>query len=227
MDRWDGNSNSNDLPWASVFDPAANARAFSAIQAEGFRAASELVDRFARIATTGRNGKDPSMSATPLTDEQRAEYLGATDMEPLIRSWWAMIGQFLLGSGRGADPAVPNSAILDFAASDTSGRVDLEVTVPGEATAEVWLHNKGPNDFGEIKLRCSELLAHHGGLLSSAAVDLIPAAVAMPGRSSRGIDVKVAVRQGVAPGIYRGTVLVDGHDELWMPVAVTVRPPTS
>ena len=38
----------DDLPWASVFDPAANARALSAIQAEGFRAASRIVDRFVR-----------------------------------------------------------------------------------------------------------------------------------------------------------------------------------
>ena len=35
-----------DLPWASVFDPEANARALSAIQARGFRAATEVVDRF-------------------------------------------------------------------------------------------------------------------------------------------------------------------------------------
>ena len=42
-----------DLPWASVFDPAANARALSAIQARGFRAASEVVDRFVRITERG------------------------------------------------------------------------------------------------------------------------------------------------------------------------------
>ena len=45
----------DDLPWASVFDPAANARALSAIQAEGFRAASRIVDRFARaVGSAGR-----------------------------------------------------------------------------------------------------------------------------------------------------------------------------
>jgi hypothetical protein len=42
-----------DLPWASVFDPAANVRALSAIQARGFRAASEVVDRFVRITERG------------------------------------------------------------------------------------------------------------------------------------------------------------------------------
>ena len=47
---------SNDLPWASVFDSAANMRALSAVQADGFRAASELVDRFVRMAAAGPDG---------------------------------------------------------------------------------------------------------------------------------------------------------------------------
>ena len=37
----DDGSNAN-LPWASVFDPAANARALSAIQAEGFAQPASL-----------------------------------------------------------------------------------------------------------------------------------------------------------------------------------------
>lgn len=223
MDRGRDGGGGNDLPWASVFDPAANARAFSAIQAEGFRAASELVDRFARIARTGRNGLDRSAPAAPLTNEQRAEFLGATDIEPLIRSWWAMMGQFLLGSGGAPDPVVTDDAILDFSGPASNGRLDLEATVPGDATTEVWLHNKGPTDFGEIEMRCSDLLAHHGGLVRSAAVTLTPAVVVMPSRSSRGIDMKIEVPHDIQPGIYRGTLLVDGHQELWLPVALTVR----
>ena len=43
-----------EAPWASVFDPDANLRAVGEIQARGFRAASEVVDRFVRLAgTTG------------------------------------------------------------------------------------------------------------------------------------------------------------------------------
>src|ERR1700739_63056 len=72
VDRGDGDGNINELPWASVFDPAANARALSAIHAEGFRAASELVDRFVPIAATavarnGRSGGRSAPSAAPLT----------------------------------------------------------------------------------------------------------------------------------------------------------------
>ena len=40
------NGNFADLFFASILDPEANVRRLTAIQAEGFRAASELVDRF-------------------------------------------------------------------------------------------------------------------------------------------------------------------------------------
>lgn len=228
MDRASGDGRINDLPWAAVFDPAANARALSAIQAEGFRAASELVDRFVRIASTGVNGNGRSRSsAAPLTQDQRADLFGATDIEPLIRSWWSMIGQFLLGSA----PRVLNSpaadpAMLDFSNAEAKGRLDLEATVPGTTTAEVWLHNRAADDLGEVALRSSDLVAHDGRVMGSGAVTFIPAAVPMPGRSSRGIELKTEVPQGVQPGLYRGTLLVVGHPELWLPLALTVRSPS-
>jgi hypothetical protein len=225
VDRGTGDGSINDLPWASVFDPAANARAFSAIQAEGFRAASELADRFARIATTGLTGKDRSTTPTaPLTNDQRADLFGATDIEPLIRSWWVMIGQFLLGSApRVPDPVSADGASLDLLSDEANGRLDLGATAPGAAMAEVWLHNRGAGDLGQVRLRCSDLLANDGCVISSCAVTLDPAVVPMPARSSRGIDVKIEVPQGVQPGVYRGTLLVEAHPELWLPVVMTVR----
>jgi hypothetical protein len=220
-----GDGSINDLPWASVFDPAANARAFSAIQAEGFRAASEIVDRFARIATTGLNGKDRSMtSAARLPDDQRADLFGATDIEPLIRSWWVMIGQFLLGSAqRVPDPVSADGASLDFSSDEVNGQLDLRATAAGAATAEVWLHNRGASDLGQIGLRCSDLLANDGSVISAGAVSVEPASVPMPSRSSRGLKVKIQAPQGVQPGVYRGTLLVEDHPELWLPVVLTVR----
>jgi hypothetical protein len=225
VDRGTGDGSINDLPWASVFDPAANARAFSAIQAEGFRAASEIVDRFARIATTGLNGKaTETTSAAPLTNDQRADLLGATDIEPLIRSWWVMIGQLLRGSAqRAPDPVSPDGASLDFSRDEVNGQLEFRATVPGAATAEVWLHNRGASDLGRIGLRCSDLLANDGSVISAGAVSLGPASVPIPGRSSRGIEVKIQVPQGVQPGVYRGTLLVEDHPGLWLPVALTVR----
>jgi hypothetical protein len=227
VERGTGDGSINDLPWASVFDPAANARALSAIQAEGFRAASEIVDRFARIATTGLNGNHRSTtSAVPGTNDQRADLFGATDIEPLIRSWWVMIGQFLLGATPGAaGPASAEPATLDFSNAAADGRLDLAAPAAGVATVEVWLHNRGTADLGQVGLRCSDLLAHDGGVVDSGAVTFDPAAVELPGRSSRGVELKIEVPQGVAPGIYRGTLLADGHPSLWLPVVLTVRAP--
>ena len=225
MDRGNGDGSINDLPWASVFDPAANARALSAIQAEGFRAASALVDRFVRIATTGVDRADLSPSSA-LTSGQRADLFGATDIEPLIRSWWSMVGQLLLGAApRVAEAAPAEPATLDFSNAAAEGRLDLEAPVEGVAAAEVWLHNRGATDLGQIRLQCSNLLAHDGSVVESGAVSFDPATVAMPGRSSRGIELRVEVPQGVQPGIYRGTLLAEGHPSLWLPVALTVRAP--
>ncbi|PXX06309.1 hypothetical protein [Mycolicibacterium moriokaense] len=225
MDRGNVDGSINDMPWASVFDPAANARAFSAIQAEGFRAASALVDRFVRIATTGisPNGQPPTSASA---NGEHGDLFGGADIEPLIRSWWSMVGQFLLGAAPpAADSAAPEPASLDFSAAAAEGRLDLAASAPGVATAEVWLHNRGAADLGQVQLRCSDLLAHDGDVVTSGAVVFDPDAVALPGRSSRGIELRIEVPQGVAPGIYRGTVLAEGHPSLWLPVVLTVRAP--
>jgi hypothetical protein len=225
VDRGNGDGNISDLPWASVFDPAANARALSAIQAEGFRAASALVDRFVRIATTNGDGSEAS-PASILSNRQRADLFGATDIEPLIRSWWSMVGQFLLGAAPSvANSTAPDPATLDFSNAQAEGRLDLQASAPGSASAEIWLHNRGTTDFGQVRLRCSDLLAHDGAVVGSAAVSFDPDAVAVPGRSSRGVEVKVDVAQGVPDGLYRGMLLAEGHPGLWLPVALTVHAP--
>lgn len=224
MERGKGNGSINDLPWASVFDPAANARALSAIQAEGFRAASALVDRFVQIATTGASPNGQHTAST--AGEAQRDLSAVRDIEPWIRSWWSMVGQFLLGAApRTADSAAAEPATLDFANAAAEGRLDLAVTAPGVAAAEVWLHNRAAADLGRIRLRCSDLLAHDGVVIESGAVSFDPADVAMPGRSSRGMDVKVQVSQGSQPGVYRGTLLAEGHPDLWLPVVLTVGAP--
>ncbi|KUI22724.1 hypothetical protein AU193_10485 [Mycobacterium sp. GA-1285] len=199
-----------DLPWASVFDPAANARALSAIQAEGFRAASQLVDRFVRLT---RSDGDSTMTA------DRAP--SSPDLEQLTRAWWSMVGQFLLGGGRARETE------LDLSGPGGQQGVVLESTIPGRAETVVWLHNRTDEDFGRIRLRCSDLLARSGSVISSHELVLDPEVLEMPPRSSRGIAVALEVSDSTQPGVYRGTLLVDADDSLWLPVALTMRAPTS
>lgn len=221
----DGGTNS-DLPWASVFDAGANMRALSAIQADGFRAASELVERFVRMASAGLNGtaNAPTPAARP-ADERNADLFGATGLEPLMTSWWAMADQFLRVAAPPNDQsAAPVAANLDLATAQANGGLYLETVAPGTATAEVWLHNGGPVDMGKVQLRCSDLLAHDGTVMPAHTMRFEPDIIPMPARSSRGLTVELDVADDLPPGKYRGTLVADGHPDIWLPVEVAIKP---
>lgn len=222
----DGGTN-GDLPWASVFDAGANMRALSAIQADGFRAASELVERFVRMASTGLDGAaNAATSAARHADERNGDLFGATGLEPLITSWWAMADQFLrVGAPVNEQAAEPVVASLDLATAQANGRLQLEAVVPGTATSEVWLHNGGPVDMGKVRLRCSDLLAHDGTVIPAHTMRFEPDIIPMPARSSRGLTVEIEISDGLPPGKYRGTLVADGHPDIWLPVEVTIKPP--
>ncbi|CAN5607302.1 hypothetical protein BH09ACT7_BH09ACT7_56860 [soil metagenome] len=220
-----------DLPWSSVFDSAANLRAMSAIQAEGLRAASELVDRFVRFAANGLNSTN---SATdPAVQNERADLYGATDIAPLIRSWLPMWGlQSLVppaapestppGSARAREAVAGACASMDLELSEATGPLKLETTAPGIASAELWLHNRGMTDFGDVKIGCASIVADSGRAIDDVAVTFDPSNVPMPARSSRGIAVGVEVGHDIDPGVYRGLIVVEGHPQLCVPIVVTI-----
>jgi len=218
-----GDGVNSELPWSSVFNSAANMRALSAIQADGFRAASELVDRFVRMAAAGLNGSEPP---APPADGDPADVYGATGLEPFVSSWWAMVDQLLRVSSprRTTDAAEADTAMLNFAAEQATGRLQLCTVAPGAATAEVWLHNRGAVDMGKVALRCSDLLSHDGAVVAARLMRFEPDIVPMPARSSRGVTVEVDVDDHVAPGSYRGMLLADGHPDVWLPIELVVKP---
>jgi hypothetical protein len=225
-----------DLPWASVFDPAANARALSAIQAEGFRAASKLVDRFVGMATGNGDGNAAGpATTTPAGSTASANGDGAVDVsnfDQLMKTWWLIAGQFLVGSAKMATApfigrAAGGPATMDLGSARGEGVLELHAESAGRATGEVWLHNRGAEDLGEMVLRCSDLLAHDGGVVEAAAVLFEPKILPMPRRSSRGVAVSITLSPRVLPGVYRGTLLAGGNPDLWLPVVLTVRMPGS
>jgi hypothetical protein len=216
----------SDVPWALIFDPAINVRALGEIQARGFRAAADLVDRFVNLA-------DNEARAASVEDDAGSNHRDAgagakrPDVERLLDSWKGIIGQ-VAGSLRGVtSPQRPGVGAFDFVVSNASGQVCVEATEPGEASTEVWLHNGGPTDRGTVVLRCGDLLSHDGSVISSARVRFDPDTVPMPARCSRGVSVHVAIDDNVAPGRYHGTLLVDGHPDIWLPVLVTVQHPVA
>lgn len=212
----------DDLPWASVFDPAANARALSAIQAEGFRAASRIVDRFVRaVGSDSEEATAPSGDAA--TNGAGVGVPGLQDLEGLTRAWWSAVGQLLLRSMPGTAQSDAHPVSLDVNDSNSNGAVNVEAAGGGSAGTEVWLHNRGPDDRPDVRLRCSDLLSHDGNVIRADAVLIDAAVVAMPRRSSRGVAITVNVASEVLPGVYRGTLLASGHPDLWLPVVLTVR----
>jgi hypothetical protein len=222
----------DDLPWAAVFDPAANARALSAIQAEGFRAASRIVDRFVRAAGSDGNGQaTETPSGTEATNGKTAgDANGAgparmQDLERLTRAWWSIVGQFLLRSMPVGAQGGRETVSLDVDNPGSKGALTLQAAAGGSAGTEVWLHNRGPEDRADVRLRCSDLLSHNGDVIPADVVLMDTAVVPMPRRSSRGVAVTIGVAPDVRPGIYRGTLLASGHPDLWLPVVLTVRLP--
>lgn len=214
-DKTFGDGTIDDLPWASIFDPAANARALSAIQAEGFRAARRIIDRFAQAGeiSPDRGSAEHGNGAEPT---------GLPQWEQLTRAWWSAAGQFLLRSQPVRPPGADGSVALELDASASKDALTLSVTGPGSATGEVWLHNRESEDRVAVRLRCGELLGHGGRAIDAGAVRIDPAVVPMPRRSSRGVQITVDVGPDVCPGTYRGTLLAIGCPALWLPVVLTV-----
>jgi hypothetical protein len=138
-----------------------------------------------------------------------------------------MTGQFLLQSIPATAKTGSQSVSLDVGDPGSRRGVNFDVAVGDSASCEVWLHNRGPDDRGDVRLKCSDLLSHEGRVIGADAIRMDNAAVAMPARSSRGVAITVDIAPEVAPGVYRGTLLAGGHPDLWLPVMLTVRLPST
>ena len=106
------------------------------------------------------------------------------------------------------------------------GSVVIRAESAGDAVGVVWLHNSGHDGLGTVRLRCSDLLANDGSTIGSDRIGLDPVEVPMPARSSRGVVISIRIDEGVATGVYRGTLLVEGHPDIWLPVLLTVAEPS-
>jgi hypothetical protein len=217
----DNDASVSDIPWAAVFDPALNIRALGEIQARGFRAATEVVNRFIRPADTksvtesGNNTQTSGDQAAPPPDADR------------VLQVWQRLATQAVESLRGAAQPRGEVASVDIQQATSSGAVSLVASEPGAVSTEVWLHNRGADDLGKVRLRCSDLLAHDGALIESALVRFEPDTVAMVARCSRGVTVEIDVPDDTAAGNYRGTMLADGYPDIWLPVVLRVLPRSS
>jgi hypothetical protein len=185
-----------EIPWASVFDPAANISALAAIQAQGFRAATRVINQFVHA------GDDLAFAA------RRRDGTGSDAPAP-VSLWERLITRL------GAD----DGATVDVVAGTARGYVQLR-GAKGEATQEVWIHNGGAAEVEPLTLQCSDLLSHEGHVLPASAVTIEPNPVPLPGRCSRGVIIRVCAVD-VAVGCYRGT-LIASRSDVWLPISVEI-----
>jgi hypothetical protein len=172
-------------------------RAVAEVQAEGLRAAGEVLNRML--------GSEPAPGPRR---ERRDEY------SALIDAWAELLrrGVSVLTTAEEAQVSI-----------DSDGPGSVVRVVSGGQPVEVWLHNRTEAAVGPLTPRCGPLSDARGVALEDVAVRFDPAYIdALPGRSSRG--VRVSVSGGAArAGVYRGVIQAEGASALWLPLEVTVR----
>ena len=211
-------------PWASLFDPVANARALGDIQAQALRAAGEVVERLARLS-------DGSESRPPASDHAESTSDGDTppsgDAANLLEAWIELLQRASesFANASGSDTRDDQRVEVDLDSGSTDGLVRLEVDGSGAirvGTAEVWLHNGTADSVGPLTFLSSELRSPDGDTLA-ATLACDPAHIdVLPGRSSRGVALTVAKEGALRPGTYRGLIQVKGAPQVWLTVEVVV-----
>ncbi len=198
---------------APLFDPVAGVRAMADIQAEGLRAASDLLERVLGADQEGPTASSPS--PTPPSP-------GGGDYGALVDAWAELLQRIATGLG---PPAEPGTVTVPVDSDAVAPPVRLELEDSGQlqsAAGEIWLHNGTSAAVGPLVLRCGPLSAP-GGETLEARVDFEPTDLPqLPPRSSRGVVVSVAVGSRPSPGLYRGTIQAEGAPTLWLPIEVAI-----
>jgi hypothetical protein len=84
------------------------------------------------------------------------------------------------------------------------------VSVGDEASAELRVHNEGSEPLSGLELTCAAPTSETGARLPGAAVVVSPNPLDLHARSSRSVDVRIAVPIGAAPGTYTGLLRATG-----------------
>jgi hypothetical protein len=200
----EGDGGGREARSATRFDPVAGMRVMADIQAEGLRAASELLERVLRSEPDG-NGRDPSAGG---------------DYTSLVDAWGELLRRTMFGFA----PGGPGALTVPIEGSSVGPPLRLALD-ESSAVAEVWLHNGMADAVGPVVLRCGDLRRANGKRLKGAKVRFEPRKVArLEARSSRAVKVSLVAKDSPRPGVYRGTIQAQGAPRLWLPVEVAVEP---
>jgi hypothetical protein len=192
------------------FDPVAGMRAVADIQAEGLRAASELLERMLGSDRDGPGQGSPSPER---------------DYRALVDAWADLLQRVAAGL---AQPGQAGAVTIPIDSSTVGAPVRLaldESNTTEGAVAEVWVHNGTPFAVGPLALRCGQRTAPDGTVLDRVHVGFEPDEIELlPPRSNRAVLVSVTATGMPRPGFYRGTIQADGAPKLWLPLEVAIAP---
>lgn len=193
-----------------LFDPVAGMRAVAEIQADGLRAASELLERM-----LGPDREIPQPRSRPPDRDYTA----------LLETWAELLQRVAAGL---AQPSAPGTVTVpvDSRGGGPAVRLVVERSEHSESTvAEIWLHNGTSLAVGPLALRCGALTGANGAVLDHARVLFDPGEISqLPPRSSRAVLASLVASDRPRSGIYRGTIQVDGAADLWLPLEVAIEP---
>jgi hypothetical protein len=189
------------------FDPVAGMRAVADIQAEGLRAAGELLERMLRSEPDAPTPRPRSSSG---------------DFGALVDAWTDLMRRTVAALAPGESDTL--TVAVDGNGAGPPVRLALN-GAPKAAQAEVWLHNGTFTAVGPVALRCGPLSDADGVVLAGADVGFEPPEVELlPARSSRAVVVSLAPAEPLRPGTYRGTIQAHGAPSLWLALEVVVEP---
>jgi hypothetical protein len=185
-------------------------RAVADIQAEGLRAAGDLLERMLRSEPDGHGPRSRSPGG---------------DYTALVDAWADLLRRI---AGGLAQPVEPGTVTVPVDSSGVGPPVRIalcESESADGAAVEVWLHNGTFSAVGPLALLCGQLSASDGTVLQHAEVCFEPREVALlPARSSRAVVVSLAATQRLRPDTYRGTIQAHGAPGLWLPLEVAIDP---
>jgi hypothetical protein len=184
----------------------------------GFRAASEVVDRFIRLM-----GDDPRPPSQLAGEDRSAFRQLRGDLARAVDANLDLVRRaFDLYAGAvdrllGGDP-------------DTDSRhFQMPAVLPGhQASSTLWIHNTTAAPASGLRVHGSDLVSHKRDTIPADAWRFEPAEIdiAPPG-SSLPVAVDLQVSGDTAPGIYHGQVLVTNLPGEYMTVEIEVVQPAS
>jgi hypothetical protein len=180
------------------------------IQAEGLRAAGDLLERV--LGT--ESGPPASRAASP-----------AGEYQALVDAWIEVMRQTFAGL---AQPPAGEAVTVPVEANGIGPPLRLAAgpaSEPGERSTEVWLHNGTRSAVGPVVFLCGDLSDAQGERLDGVEVRFDPPELEpLPPRSSRAVTVSLA--GDVLPpgaGTYRGTIQARGAPGVWLPLEIVVQ----